>query len=564
MARGFARLADAALIAALVVVGSAVPAYAQNATSLPTRNELNPAERTPDVVQHPDLFSLPAPGPCPLASSTLTVEFKGAKFSHLTGVPAEVLSPPWQGSVGRTVPLSDFCAMRDRIAELLFKSGILARVEIPEQRIDAGIVTFEVVEARVMSVRVTGDAGPVKARIDDYASKLRGMNPFNLAVAQRYLLLASDLPGIRLRTIVRPAKAGGRGAVDIEMNVTRNAFAAVFNTQNYNSRATGRFGALARVDFNSLTEAAERTSVIFYHTVPDNEQFVGQLLEELRIGGDGLLLRGSIAYGETRPGAAVKPLNIRSISTVGSLELAYPLIRLRRETLTVAGGVEAISQKSMIQDGGGRFLQDDLRIAYIRGEYEMRPFIGTRQAVLGGELTLRKGVSFLGASHAGSFLLSRADGKPDAFVVRASARALLPLADKFTLFGRLEAQVSPDALLSYEELPIGTLTIGRGYDPASASGDSGIAGSFEGRFGPFALGKNVLLSPYGFFDIANVSNKHDLGFDGTLSSAGAGAQLRFSRWLLLDLAYAKPFDRPAPGFAKPSDRVLVNLTVAFE
>ena len=195
MARAIARFGST-LVAALILP---VSVLAQNATGLPTRNELNPAQRTPDVVQQPDLFSLPAPGPCPLASSELTVEFKGAKFSHLTGVPPETLSPAWTPYVGKTVKLSTFCEVRDRIAELLFKSGILARVEIPEQRIDNGILTFEVVEAQVASVRVTGNAGPVKARIDAYARDLRGMNPFNLAVAQRYLLLASDLPGIKLR-----------------------------------------------------------------------------------------------------------------------------------------------------------------------------------------------------------------------------------------------------------------------------------------------------------------------------------------------------------------------------
>ena len=562
MAGSIARATVGTLLAVMLAAGLTVPSLAQNATGLPTRNELNPAERTPDFVPQPDLFSLPAPGPCPLASSTLTVEFKGATFSHLTGVPASTLSPAWQPFVGKTVPLSDFCAMRDRIAELLFKSGILARVEIPEQRIDAGIVTFEVVEARVNSVRVTGDAGPVKARIDDYAHRLRGMNPFNLAVAQRYLLLASDLPGIRLRTIVRPAKGGGRGAVDIEMNVSRDPVTVTFNAENYNSKATGRWGALARIDFNSLTEAGERTSLVFYHTVPDNEQFVGQLLEELRIGGDGLLLRGSIAYGETRPGADLKPLNLRSISTVGSLELSYPLIRLRRETLTVAGGFEGISQKSQVR-GGVRFLQDDLRVLYVRGDYEVRPFVGTRQAVFGGELTLRKGLSILGASNAGSFLLSRADGKPDAFVARFSGRALVPLSDWFTAFGRLEAQASPDALLSYDELPIGTLTIGRGYDPATVSGDSGVAGSFEARFGPWPLSRQIAIAPYGFFDIARVYNKHNLGFDGTLKSGGAGAQLRFAGRFLVDVAYAKPLDAYADGVRRPGGRVLANLTLAY-
>ena len=557
MARLFAHLLTAASLVACT--GAAL---AQNATGLPTRDELNPAQRTPQVTQQPDLFSLPAPGPCPLASSTLTVDFKGARFSHLTGVPPETLSPAWRDIVGKSVPLSSLCQVRDRIAELLFKSGILARVEIPEQRIDGGIVTFEVIEAQVISVRVTGDAGPVKSRIDDYASKLRGMKPFNLAVAQRYLLLASDLPGLRIRTIVRPAKVAARGAVDIEINVVRNPVTVTFNTQNYNSRTAGRFGALARIDFNSLTEAGERTTFVFYHTVPDDEQFVVQAIEELRIGGDGLLLRGSVAYGETRPGDVIAPLNIRSISTVASLELSYPLIRLRRETLVVGGGIEAVSQKSAVR-GGARFTQDDLRIGFVRADYEVRPFIGVNQAVFGGEVTLRKGFGFLGSSNAGSFLLSRQDGDPQAFVVRASGRALLPLGSRFSLFARAEAQVASDPLLAYEELPIGTLTIGRGYDPAAASGDSGIAGAFEARFGPVALGRNAAISPYAFFDVARVSNKNNAGFEGTLTSVGGGAQVRFARRLLLDLAYARPLTRGAQA-RRPPGRVLVNLTLAFD
>jgi len=544
------------------LVAGASGAFAQNATGLPSRDELNPAQRTPQVTQQPDLFSLPAPGPCPLASSILTVEFKGARFSHLTGVPPETLSPAWRDIIGKTVPLSSLCQVRDRIAELLFKSGILARVEIPEQRIDGGIVTFEVIEAQVMSVRVTGNAGPVKARIDDYASKLRGMRPFNLAVAQRYLLLASDLPGLRIRTIVRPAKQAARGAVDIEIAVARDPVTITFNTQNYNSRAAGRFGALARVDFNSLTEAGERTTFVFYHTVPDDEQFVVQAIEELRIGGDGLLLRGSIAYGETRPGDVVAPLNIRSISTVASLELSYPLIRLRRETLTLGAGIEAISQKGAVR-GGARFTQDDLRIGFVRADYEVRPFIGVNQAVFGGEVTLRKGVGFAGASQRGSFLLSRQDGDPQAFVVRASGRALLPFGQRFSLFGRVEAQVSNHPLLSYEELPIGTLTIGRGYDPASASGESGIAGAFEARVGPIAVGSRAAISPYAFVDVAHVDNKNNSGFQGTLTSVGAGVQTRFARRLLLDVAYARPLDR-AVAARRPPGRVLVNLTLAFD
>ncbi len=96
------------------------------------------------------------------------------------------------------------CRIRDRAARIIFDNGVLARVEIPEQRIAGGALVLEVIEAQVVNVRVRGDVGPAQAAVERYAEKLRGMKPFDMAKAQRYLLLASDVPGLRVRAAVRP------------------------------------------------------------------------------------------------------------------------------------------------------------------------------------------------------------------------------------------------------------------------------------------------------------------------------------------------------------------------
>lgn len=542
-----------------------LPAIAAAQTALPTAQELNPAARTELEAPPAGLFAPPAPLPCAFAASTLTVTVAAVSFTGLTGVPAEALRPAWSDFSGKTVALSTLCTIRDRAAALLFENGLLARVEIPAQRIADGRLTFEVIEAEIVNARVRGDAGPVAWRLRDYAERLRGMRPFDLDRAQRALLLASDIPGLTVRAIVRPNKSGKRGQVDIELNVTRDAVDFVFNAQNYQSPTAGRIGALARVDFNSLTALGERTSLVVYRTVADNEQFVVQALEELRLGGDGLILRASAAYGETRPGGVLEPLALRSLSTVGNVELAYPLIRARTRNLNVAAGFDLVSQITRLRNLGPRLTDDDLRIVYLRADGDVRPWLGSRQALLGAGLTVRQGIDGLGATGAASPFKSRFEGRADALVVRGYLRAVLPLAAVLTLSGRVEAQLANDPLLAYEELPLGSLTIGRGYDPASASGDEGIGASVEARLGPFALGPRLVLAPYAFYDLARVSNKDVFGpGDRTLSSGGAGAQLRFAGGLLLDVVYAKPFDRLAPGLAKPGGRLLVNLTVSVD
>lgn len=532
-------------------------------TALPTPQELNPAARAPNPAAPRDLFAPPPPGPCAFAGSTLTVTLTEVTFTGLTGVPATALDSAWRGLAGSAIALSELCAIRDRATALLFRAGLLARVEIPEQRIEAGRVRFEVIEAEIVNVRIRGEAGPVAWRLRDIADELRGMRPFNVVRAQRALLLANDLPGLTVRTVVKPSTAGGRGRIDLELTASRDPVDVAFNVQNLNARTTGRWGALARVDFNSLTALGERTSLVFYRTVSDNEQFVVQLQEEARLGGDGLTIRGSVAYGETRPGAALEPLFLRSISTVGNLELAYPLIRARPIDLGTAGGLDIVSQRTRIRNFGALITDDDLRVAYARIDGSLRPWLGPRPALLGAGFTVRHGLDALGATDGESLLKSRAAGRADALVLRGYVRADLPLADVLALSGRVEGQWSPDALLSYEELPLGSLTIGRGYDPASLSGDSGVAASAEARLGPFGLGR-LSLAPYAFVDAARVWNE-DPGEPGrTLASVGGGAQLRFARNLLLDVLWAEPLDRLAPGLRRPGGRMLVNLTVAVD
>ncbi len=550
----------AAALHALLLGGVA---SAQTAPGLPSREELNPAQRSQIVQTQSDLFSAPAAGPCPFTESELKVTVREVRFAGLTGVPAEALRPAYAEFVGKPAGLAALCTIRDRASALLFRNGLLARIEIPEQKIEGGVITFEVIEANVAGVRVTGDAGPAARRVESYAEKLRGMKPFDLDKAQRYLLLASDTPGIRLRTLVRPDPSGARGAIDIEIRIERDAVSAVFNGHNLQSTAAGRFGAQARVDINSLTELGERTTLVYYHTLPDEEQFVVQAIEEVRIGGSGLLARGSLAYGETRPGGAAAAIGLRSISTVANVELAYPLVKLRRRALTVGGGFELASQSTKLGRVGGDLLDDNLRVLYVRAAGEARPWFGARQGAVGGEIVLRKGLSALGASDRGGVLASRIEGKPNAFVVRGSASLLVPLSNYLAFSARGMAQVSGSALLSYEEMSLGNFSIGRGYDPASATGDSGIAGAFEARFGPFSLPASLVVAPYAFADMGRVTNHDTLQADRSLKSAGAGAQVRIGPRLIADVAYAHAFDAPQPGASRPSDRVLVNLTLGL-
>lgn len=403
---------------AWAIAGHAAAQTAPSPPALPSRQEVNPEERR--AVRPPprsaDLFAPPSALPCPLDASDVTFTLQGVDIAGAS-IPAEDAQASYAGLIGTTVPVSKICEIRDKLSTILFRHGLLARVEVPEQTISGGRLRLEVIEARIVAVRVRGDIGDGQDKVEEYLDKLRGLTPFDLDTAQRYLLLANEVPGVRVAAALRPS-AEGRGAIDLEVQVTRDAVDYLAAVQNTGSDSLGPWSGLARVDLNSFTSFGEQTTLIGYHTLADNEQWIVQLVEEARFGDDGLVGRASVAYGQSRPGDVLEPLKLRGESLVVSGEVRYPLIKLRRYSVNVAAGFDVIDQTTKFP-GGGVLADDKLRVAWthVNGQFN-RP-LGERLTAQGnGELELRKGFSGLGGSKAGDPDLSRIEGKPDAWVVR--------------------------------------------------------------------------------------------------------------------------------------------------
>jgi hemolysin activation/secretion protein len=536
---------------------------AQTGLSAP---ELNPAARIPRLqARDSDVFSPEPPGPCPLANSTVEVTLASVTFRGATALKPEDFGPAYREFIGKPQKVGVFCDIRDRAARALFDRGVLARVEIPEQRITGGALVLDVIEAHVVNVRVRGDIGPAQAAVERYVEKLRGMRPFDMRKAQRYLLLASDIPGVRVRAAVKPSISAERGAVDIDVSVTRTSFSAVGNAQNLGSKTVGPWGGLIRGDARSFTPFGENTTLVAFHTLDSNEQWVVQILEAARIGGDGLIARASAVYGESRPGDILQPLDLKSTSVVGNVELAYPLIRRRRTNLNIAGGFDLVDQQT--DQGGGTLTEDKARVLYARLDGDLRVYAFDRPVTMNGALTLRKGLSGLGASQAGSDLLTHGFAIPDAWLVRGSGAMGAPLLGPFSGEIHVQAQYSEKPLMPYEQISLGDLSVGRGYDPAVVLGDSGAGASFDLRYDPIQLHPKVVAAPYLFFDVGSVRN-NDAATTGltpsrTLRSFGAGVTLRLANRANLDLTYAQPIDPITQGGVRPSPRLLVNLTASF-
>lgn len=557
----------ARVLATSLALGSAFAsgwAHAQaQPASPPSREELDPARRTERRGPAPDLFSSPEAGPCPLAEPPVALTISSVSFRGLEAVPAEALAPAYGRFLNRKDgTAADLCLIRDAVSDALFERGLLARVEIPAQTIGAdGAAVLEVIEAHIVNVTVRGDAGPATPAVERYAQKLRGMAPFDINRVQRYILLASDIPGLKVQASVRPNASGARGAVDLDLTIRRDPQDLILNAQNLQAKTTGRWGALARADFNSFTRHGERTSLVAYRTF-QSEQWVVQAVEEARLGGEGLVARASVAYGKSRPGDVLKPLRLRSTSVVANAELAYPLVRRRRENLSIAAGLELVDQETRIA-GAGPLIDDEIRVLYAEARGERTTYWGGRPVVAAATLGLRKGLEGLGGSDDDDPLLSRFGADPGALVAYGRGEALAVLSPRLTLVAQVEGQYADRPLLAYEEYTVGALTIGRGYDPAFISGDSALAAGFELRAGPFQPRAGWAVTPFAFFDVARTWDEDAGGLAQTLKSAGVGLHAPLAERWVADLTWAVPLDRREGDRAKPTPRLTVNVTARF-
>jgi hemolysin activation/secretion protein len=546
-------LAATALLGARPASAEAGPAQARV-----SREDLNPAARVqPSAPAAP--LAAPSGQPCPFAGSALTFRLQSVAITGST-LPARKLAAAYADLIGREIPVTQICVIRDRVGRLIFDRDILARVDIPEQTISGGRLRLQVTEAMIAAVNVSADdaaAGPALARVEGYLAELRGLAPFNLSVLQRYLALAREVPGVRLAPVLR-ADAAGQGAIDLDVRITRDPIDVYGLVQNTGSDSLGPWSALARVDFNSFTRFGDRTSLVTSHTLSD-EQWVVQLQEEARLGSGGLVGRASVAYARTRPGGVLRQLNLEGRSLAVTASAEYPLVRTAGRSLWVNGGLDVIDDRLGFR--AGDILNDDkLRVAWLGLRGRIDRSLGPFNLYALGEGQLRKGLGGLGASRAGDPRLSRPAGDPRAWNLRADGELNLQRDRWFELDLYVQAQYADRPLLTYEELAAGNGTVGLGYPPSVISGDRGVMAHGELRGPVWDLPGDIGLAPFLFADRARLANLDPGTPARTLRSVGGGVRARLPQGLRCTLTYADPLDKPfatQPG--KPAPRWLVSL-----
>lgn len=505
---------------------------------------------------------------------------RNVAFDNLRGLPAERLRAAYAEFIGRENNIAVVCAIRDRAAAILREAGYIAAVEVPEQRIADGNVRFRVLMAKLVGIRVRGNAGREERTIAGYLNRLTGQEVFNRYDAERYLLLAGDLPGYSVRLALRSAGTA-RGEVIGEVVVEHISAMADLTVQNLGSRSLGRWGGLARLQVFGLTGLGDRTTLAFYSTADRREQQTVQIGHDLRLGSEGFTLGGQFTYSWARPDLGNPAIDIRARTLFATLEASYPFIRRQYRNVRGAVGLDVIDQD--ISFNAIPLNRDHLRVAFARLDFDgiglarsnPRYTLAEPRWRLTGDVELRRGLDVLGATQPcgpgflnctqiGAVTPTRLEGDPTATLVRGAAYAEFRPVPRVTFALGVRGQYSPHPLLSFEEYSVGNYTVGRGYDPGALLGDSGIGLQAELRVGSSAPRRatELRIEPYVFFDQAWVWNRDRVfSIPGEeLTSVGGGLRAAFGDRFRLDLLLAAPLDRAPLQARKEDPRILLTLT----
>lgn len=575
--------------AALAATIFPVPALAQVLPiTPPNRSDLIPpdqrtAERSVTLTVDGDFERAPCALDRPeFADIRFTV--KGAAFDGLDRVPGLSLESVYAGYVGRELPVSVLCDIRAEANALLRQQGYLATVEIPEQSLADGIPDFNVIFGRLASVRVRGDAGPSERVVAGYLEKLTAASVFNINEAERYLLLADDLPGMDVRLSLRPAAGGAPGDLVGEIAVIRRRGMLDLNLQNLGSRAIGRFGGVLRGELYDLTGLGDRTAVSLFSTLDFAEQQTVQLSHDFRVGSEGLRLGGQLTWSTVNPSVGLAGIDVDSETWFASLYATYPLVRTRRMSLLAGAGFDYIDQDVSLNGFG--LTRDRVRMAYARLAGDVidagsvlradgfSPYEPQFRLTYGIEV--RQGLDIMSASpdcrpnlfaclFGGVVPPSRIEADPTPLLARLNAGIEYRPDPLLTFSLQNQAQISGDPLPAFEELAAGSFSIGRGYDPGAVLGDSGVLSSFEIRYGSLAPAdiNGWALQPYVFSDVAFVWNE-DPSRKPTnpdrLWSMGGGLRVAWGPGLQSDFVIAVPLERPDLAPTKGDVRFLFSLT----
>jgi hemolysin activation/secretion protein len=513
----------------LTLGGFSTAAFAQviPPSEQPGRERLRFEQQAPISARQSGLtISLPSAA-APAGAATTVVTIRSVRVVGATVYDEAQFAPLYHDLIGQRTSLQSVYELARKITVKYGGDGyVLSRAIVPPQSLDPkrANITIQVIEGSVDKVEWPAAVSRYRNFFTDYAAKITAERPTNIHTIERYLLLASDLPGLNFSTSLR-ASTTQPGASTLVVAIEEKPVDAMARADNLGSTARGPYEFLGSLTANNWLGEHDAFTVTYAGALPLRElQYLEGNYRQV-LNSEGLVAFFDVNHSWGRPGTA--PLEALQYLTYGTQVyggLSYPVVRSRERNLTFSAlGFFSNDEAETL---GAPFNRDRLRGIRLKADGDLVDGLGGFDRL---NITLSQGVQGLGSTANGDPLASRAAGRVDFTKLEATFTHIQPL------FGNLSIQLAGygqyglTPLLSPEQCGYGGAQFGRAFDPSVVTGDSCVEASGELRY-DLPIGGAWLTRPqlYGFGDWGDLFTRDAaVGTPARTEAASTGAGFRF-------------------------------------
>lgn len=451
---------------------------------------------------------------------------KSLSISGCTVFAEPQLLAPYKDLIGKPTNFSQLSVIAAALTRKYREAGyLLSRVIIPEQEVDqnGANIRLQVIEGYIESIEYNG-GDRIRERFKSYFSPIEknlvGYKPLRHIVFERYMLLTSDVPGIKVSS--RFKKGNVPGGSILVIDVDDQIVEAEISYGNTGTESAGPFIGTASLAVNTLPVIGAQTSVSYSQANNYKEYWTITAAQRYQMW-NGLNFTFTYSHSDSpeMDTEFARQFDYRSKSDTFNFGISYPIIRSRDLNLFAGLNYEHRNSDAYVLDE--RFTKDHMRAVSGNINFDFADSLGGVTQLI---TTLTRGLNIWDATDY-SILASNSLAPAEYWKIDLYGSRNQQLPFNFSFFTAAEAQFSNESLSSYNKFFLGGSRFGRGYDPGVVEGDNGFAASAEPRW-TYALTDNTSLQLFGFIDWGTVwTNESVWGTPDqqSLSSAGGGIRL---------------------------------------
>ncbi len=479
-----------------------------------------------------------------------------------TLLPEETLTRAVASFTGKGKTGEDMDKVRAALEKLYRESGYpTVMVNIPEQNADTGIVVFDVVEARLANVEVTGNRYFTMEKILNGLPAFASGEILYLPRAQRELNQLNMNPDLKVKPVLMPGQTPG--TVDVELAVTdKMPLHGSLELNNRASANTTDLRANGVIHYDNLWQKEHSLSVQF-QTSPEDMDEVRALSLSYMIRAPWNVNHMMAFYSvfSDSESAFGESFKVVGEGTMAGLRYVIPLPGTSAYVHNVTAGVDHKRFKDVLYYGGEDNTADVTPVSYapLSFAYQGTWINENVKTTLNAGLNMApRGV----AMDVSEYENKRFKARGNYIVFKSGAEIAAALPAGFGLNLKIDGQVTDQPLISNEQYSTGGMESVRGYYESEAAGDNAVSVSLEIAW-PEAVNlyrrwkheetdeKNGVVQrfkarPYVFYDMAWLSLKDPLPGEeqpGTIQGAGVGLRGYVTRYVSYGLDFGVALER---------------------